>query len=172
MQVGVPKEIKDHEYRVSMVPAGVHALVQAGHTVLVQDGAGLGSGIENAAYEAAGAVIVTDAAAVFRRADLILKVKEPQEQEMPMLRRGQILFTFLHLAPQPRLTRALLDSGITAIAYETITDDGGGLPLLTPMSEVAGRMSIQVGAFYLQKTLGGRGILPGGVPGRSASTRR
>jgi len=165
MQVGVPKEIKDHEYRVSMVPAGVHALVQTGHTVLVQDGAGLGSGIENAAYEAAGAVIVTDAAAVFRRADLILKVKEPQEQEMPMLRRGQILFTFLHLAPQPRLTRALLDSGITAIAYETITDDGGGLPLLTPMSEVAGRMSIQVGAFYLQKTLGGRGILPGGVPG-------
>src|SRR2546426_197414 len=165
MQVGVPKEIKDHEYRVSLVPAGVRALVQAGHAVLVQEGAGLGSGIENAAYEAAGAVIVTDAAAVFRRADLILKVKEPQDQEMPMLRRGQILFTFLHLAPQPPLTRALLDSGITAIAYETITDDGGGLPLLTPMSEVAGRMSIQVGAFYLQKTLGGRGILPGGVPG-------
>src|SRR2546425_10064049 len=157
MQVGVPKEIKDHEYRVSMVPAGVRALVQAGHTVLVQDGAGLGSGIDNTAFEAAGAVIVTDAAAVFRRADLILKVKEPQEQEMPMLRRGQILFTYLHLAPQPPLTRALLDSGITAIAYETITDDGG-LPLLTPMSEVAGRMSIQVGAFYLQKTLGGRGI--------------
>ncbi len=165
MQVGVPREIKDHEYRVSMVPAGVRALVQAGHTVLVQDGAGLGSGVDNAAYEAAGAVIVTDAAAVFRRADLILKVKEPQEQEMPMLRRGQILFTYLHLAPQPRLTRGLLDSGITAIAYETITDDGGSLPLLTPMSEVAGRMSIQVGAFYLQKTLGGRGILPGGVPG-------
>src|SRR2546425_1072890 len=165
MQVGVPKEIKDHEYRVSMVPAGVRALVQAGHTVLVQDGAGLGSGIENAAYEAAGAVIVTDAAAVFRRADLILKVKEPQDQEMPMLRRGQILFTFLHLAPQPRLPRGLLDSGITAIAYETITDDGGSLPLLTPMSEVAGRMSIQIGAFYLQRTMGGRGILPGGVPG-------
>src|SRR5712691_11411383 len=165
MQVGVPKEIKDHEYRVSLVPAGVRALVQAGHTVLVEDGAGIGSGIDNAAYQAAGAVIVTDAPAVFRRADLILKVKEPQEQEMPMLRRGQILFTYLHLAPQPRLTRGLLDSGITAIAYETITDDGGGLPLLTPMSEVAGRMSIQVGAFYLQKTLGGRGILPGGVPG-------
>ena len=165
MQVGVPKEIKDHEYRVSMVPAGVRALVQAGHTVLVQDGAGLGSGIDNTAFEAAGAVIVTDAAAVFRRADLILKVKEPQEQEMPMLRRGQILFTYLHLAPQPRLTRALLDSGVTAIAYETITDDSGSLPLLTPMSEVAGRMSIQVGAFYLQKTLGGRGIILGGVPG-------
>ena len=165
MQVGVPKEIKDHEYRVSMVPAGVRALVQAGHTVLVQDGAGLGSGIDNAVYEAAGAVIVTDAAAVFRRADLILKVKEPQEQEVPMLRRGQILFTYLHLAPQPRLTRSLLDSGITAIAYETITDGSGSLPLLTPMSEVAGRMSIQVGAFYLQRTLGGRGIVLGGVPG-------
>ncbi len=165
MQVGIPKEIKDHEYRVSLVPAGVGALVQAGHTVLVQDGAGLGSGVDNTAYEAAGAVIVSDAAAVFRRADLILKVKEPQEQELPMLRRGQILFTYLHLAPQPALTRALIDRGITAIAYETITDGDGNLPLLTPMSEVAGRMSIQVGAFYLQKTLGGRGILPGGVPG-------
>ena len=165
MQVGVPREIKDHEYRVSLVPAGVRALVQAGHTVLAQDGAGLGSGIDNASYQSAGAVIVTDAAAVFRRADLILKVKEPQEQEIAMLRRGQVLFTYLHLAPQPRLTRALLDAGVTAIAYETITDGHGGLPLLTPMSEVAGRMSIQVGAFYLQKTLGGRGIILGGVPG-------
>jgi alanine dehydrogenase len=165
MQVGVPREIKDHEYRVSLVPAGVHALVQAGHQVLVQDGAGLGSGIENQAYETAGAVIVTDAAAVYRRADLILKVKEPLEQELPRLRRGQILFTYLHLAPQPGLTRALIDAGVTAIAYETITDGKGQLPLLTPMSEVAGRMSIQVGAFYLQKTLGGRGVLLGGVPG-------
>jgi len=165
MQVGVPGEIKDHEYRVSLVPAGVGALVQAGHTVLVQDGAGLGSGIDNAAYQAAGAVIVTDAAAVFRRADLILKVKEPQEPEVAMLRRGQVLFTYLHLAPQPRLTKGLLDTGVTAVAYETITDRHGGLPLLTPMSEVAGRMSIQVGAFYLQKTLGGRGIILGGVPG-------
>ena len=165
MQVGVPREIKDHEYRVSLVPAGVHALVQAGHQVLVQDGAGLGSGIDNQAYESAGAVIVTDAAAVYRRADLILKVKEPLEQEIPSLRRGQVLFTYLHLAPQPRLTRALIDAGVTAIAYETITDGKGQLPLLTPMSEVAGRMSIQVGAFYLQKTLGGRGILLGGVPG-------
>ncbi|HEV8702454.1 MAG TPA: alanine dehydrogenase [Candidatus Polarisedimenticolia bacterium] len=165
MQVGVPTEIKDHEYRVSLVPAGVHALVQAGHQVLVQDGAGLGSGIDNAAYQAAGAVIVTDAAAVYRRADLVLKVKEPLEEEIPALRRGQILFTYLHLAPQARLTRALVDSGVTAIAYETITDGNGHLPLLTPMSEVAGRMSIQVGAFYLQKTLGGRGILLGGVPG-------
>jgi alanine dehydrogenase len=143
----------------------VKALVQAGHTVLVQDGAGLGSGIENAAYQAAGAVIVTDAAAVFRRADLILKVKEPEEREVPMLRKGQILFTYLHLAPQPRLTRALIDARVTAVAYETITDSHGGLPLLTPMSEVAGRMSIQVGVFYLQKTQGGRGILLGGVPG-------
>ncbi|MEK7798558.1 MAG: alanine dehydrogenase [Acidobacteriota bacterium] len=165
MQVGVPREIKDHEYRVSLVPAGVRALVQGGHQVLVQDGAGNGSGIDNAAYEAAGAVIVTDAPAVYRRADLILKVKEPLEQEIPALRRGQILFTYLHLAPQPRLTRALIDSGVTAIAYETITDGNGHLPLLTPMSEVAGRMSIQVGAFHLQKTLGGRGILLGGVPG-------
>src|SRR2546428_2449873 len=165
MQVGVPKEIKDHEYRVSLVPAGVRALVQAGHTVLVQDGAAIGSGIDNAAYQAAGAIIVTDAAAVCRRADLILKVKEPQEGEIEMLRKGQVLFTYLHLAPQPRLTRALLDAGVTAIAYETITDAHGGLPLLTPMSEVAGRMSIQVGAFYLQKTLGGRGIILGGVPG-------
>jgi len=165
MQVGVPREIKDHEYRVSLVPAGVRALVSAGHQVLVQDGAGQGSGIDNPAYEAAGAVIVTDAAAVYRRADLILKVKEPLEQEIPALRRGQILFTYLHLAPQPRLTRALIDSGVTAVAYETITDSDGHLPLLTPMSEVAGRMSIQVGAFHLQKTLGGRGILLGGVPG-------
>ncbi len=165
MQVGVPREIKDHEYRVSLVPAGVRALVSAGHQVLVQDGAGQGSGIDNPSYEAAGAVIVTDAAAVYRRADLILKVKEPLEQEIPVLRRGQILFTYLHLAPQPRLTRALIDSGVTAVAYETITDGDGHLPLLTPMSEVAGRMSIQVGAFHLQKTLGGRGILLGGVPG-------
>jgi alanine dehydrogenase len=165
MQVGVPREIKDHEYRVSLVPAGVRALVHAGHQVLVQDGAGLGSGIDNQAYESAGAVIVTDAAAVYRRADLILKVKEPLEQEIPALRKGQVLFTYLHLAPQPRLTRALIDAGVTAIAYETITDGKGQLPLLTPMSEVAGRMSIQVGAYYLLKTLGGRGILLGGVPG-------
>jgi alanine dehydrogenase len=165
MQVGVLKEIKDNEFRVSMVPAGVHALVEAGHTVLVEDGAGVGSGIENASFQAAGAVIVSDAQAIFRRADLIMKVKEPQEQEIPLLRRGQVLFTYLHLAPAPKLTRGLLDSGVTAIAYETITDQDGGLPLLTPMSEVAGRMAIQVGAYYLQRTLGGRGILPGGVPG-------
>src|SRR2546427_12327766 len=165
MQVGVPREIKDNEYRVSMVPAGVRALVDAGLTVLVESNAGAGSGIDNAAYQSAGGVIVSDAAAIFRRADLVLKVKEPLEPEIPLLSRGQVLFTYLHLAPQPRLTRALLDAGVTAIAYETITDAHGGLPLLTPMSEVAGRMSIQVGAFYLQKTLGGRGIILGGVPG-------
>jgi alanine dehydrogenase len=165
MQIGVPQEIKDNEYRVSMVPAGVSALTQAGHVVLVQDGAGAGSGIDNAAYEAAGATIVSDAAAVYRRADLILKVKEPLDREIPMLRAGQILFTYLHLAPAPRLTQALLQRGLTAIAYETITDAEGGLPLLTPMSEVAGRMAIQVGAFHLQRTHGGRGILLGGVPG-------
>jgi alanine dehydrogenase len=165
MQIGVPKEIKDNEYRVSMVPAGVTALTQAGHVVLVQAGAGLGSGIDDDAYAAAGGILVTDAAAVYRRADVIVKVKEPLEQELPLLRPGQILFTFLHLAPQPRLTQALLERGVTAIAYETITDADGALPLLIPMSEVAGRMAIQVGAHYLMHTLGGRGILLGGVPG-------
>ena len=165
MQIGVPKEIKDNEYRVSMVPAGVKTLIEAGHQVLVEDGAGLGSGIDNPAYEQAGAVVGSDAAAVFRRADLILKVKEPLPAEVRMLRRGQILFTYLHLAPAPELTRGLIESGATAIAYETITDASGGLPLLTPMSEVAGRMAIQVGAYYLQRPEGGRGILLAGVPG-------
>ena len=165
MQIGVPREIKDNEFRVSMVPAGVAALVQHGHVVLVESGAGMGSGIDNAAYEAAGATIVSDGAAVFRRADLVLKVKEPLEPEIPRLRPGQILFTYLHLAPQPRLTQGLLERGVTAIAYETIDDADGTLPLLTPMSEVAGRMAIQVGAFYLLRTQGGRGILLGGVPG-------
>ena len=165
MQVGVLREIKDNEYRVSLVPAGVRALVEAGHTVLIEDGAGLGSGIDNAAYEAAGGVIVSEAAAIYRRADLILKVKEPQEQEIGLLRRGQVLFTYLHLAPARQLTRGLLDSGVTAIAYETISDRDGNLPLLTPMSEVAGRMALQIGAYSLQRTMGGRGILPGGVPG-------
>ena len=165
MQVGVPRETKDNEFRVSLVPAGVRVLTEADHQVLVESDAGLGSGIHNAAYESAGAVIVRDAAAIFRRADLIMKVKEPQPEEVSMFRRGQVLFTFLHLAPQPDLTRSLLDSGVTAVAYETIVDAEGGLPLLTPMSEVAGRMAIQIGAYYLQRTLGGRGILPGGVPG-------
>jgi alanine dehydrogenase len=165
MQIGVPKEIKDNEYRVSLVPAGVRALVEHGHQVLVQDGAGLGSGIENEAYEKAGGVIVADASAVFRRADLVVKVKEPLAAETKMLRRGQILFTYLHLAPAPELTRALIDGGSTAIAYDTITDTDGGLPLLTPMSEVAGRMAIQVGAYFLSRPMGGRGVLLAGVPG-------
>lgn len=165
MQIGIPKETKDNEYRVSLVPAGVRALVESGHQVLVEDGAGTGSGIPNEAYATAGAIVVRDAAAVFRRADLVMKVKEPQSYELPMFREGQVLFTFLHLAPQPDLTRGLLKCGVTAVAYETIVDDGGGLPLLIPMSEVAGRMAIQIGAYYLQRTLGGRGILPGGVPG-------
>ena len=165
MQIGVPKEIKNNEYRVSMVPAGVKVLVDAGHQVLVEDGAGDGSGIPNRAYEDSGAVIVSDAAAVFRRADMIVKVKEPLEVETKMLRRGQVLFTYLHLAPAPELTQALIGAGVTAIAYETITDENGTLPLLTPMSEVAGRMAIQVGASCLQRTRGGRGILLGGVPG-------
>ena len=165
MQIGVPKEIKDNEYRVSMVPAGVRALAEAGHQVLVQDGAGAGSGVGNADYESAGAVIVSDAAAVYRRADMVLKVKEPLEGEYALLRRGQILFTYLHLAPARDLTRALLHAGVDAVAYETIVDHDGTLPLLTPMSEVAGRMAIQIGAYYLMYTQGGRGILPGGVPG-------
>jgi alanine dehydrogenase len=165
MQIGVPKEIKDNEYRVSLVPAGARALVEAGHQVLVENQAGAGSGIDNAEYEAAGAVIVADAAAVFRRADLLVKVKEPLPAETKMLRKGQVLFTYLHLAPAPELTSALVKSGATSIAYETITDHEGGLPLLTPMSEVAGRMAIQVGAAYLQRPNGGRGVLLGGVPG-------
>ncbi|MEE9293177.1 MAG: alanine dehydrogenase, partial [Acidobacteriota bacterium] len=165
MQIGIPKETKDNEFRVSLVPAGARALVESGHQVLIEDGAGTGSGILNEAYESAGAIVVRDAAAVFRRADLIMKVKEPQTQELPMFREGQVLFTFLHLAPQPDLTKGLLSSGITAVAYETIEDEGGSLPLLIPMSEVAGRMAIQIGAYYLQRPLGGRGILPGGVPG-------
>jgi alanine dehydrogenase len=165
MQIGVPKEIKDNEFRVSLVPAGARALVEAGHQVLVENQAGAGSGIDNAEYEAAGAVIVADAAAVFRRADLLVKVKEPLPAETKMLRTGQVLFTYLHLAPAPELTSALVKSGATSIAYETITDHEGGLPLLTPMSEVAGRMAIQVGAAYLQRPNGGRGVLLGGVPG-------
>ena len=147
MQVGVPKETKDNEYRVSLVPAGVRAIVEAGHQVLIEDGAGSGSGIDNAAYEAAGGVIVRDASAIYRRADLIMKVKEPQQQELPQFRKGQALFTFLHLAPQPDLTRQLLQAGVTSVAYETIVDAAGGLPLLTPLSEGAGRLSIQIGAF-------------------------
>jgi alanine dehydrogenase len=165
MKIGVPKEIKNHEYRVGLVPAGVLELVSAGHQVLVQSGAGAGIGCADAQYEAAGAKIVADAAAVFSAAELIVKVKEPQLAECRMLRPGQVLFTYLHLAADRDQTLALLASGATAIAYETVTAPDHSLPLLTPMSEVAGRMSVQVGAHCLQKANGGCGVLLGGVPG-------
>ncbi len=165
MLIGVPKEIKNHEYRVGMTPAAVREAVHNGHEVLIQTGAGLGIGCDDEAYRAAGAQVEATAAALFERAEMIVKVKEPQPDECRMLRPGQLLFTYLHLAPDPRQTELLLQSGCTAIAYETITDERGGLPLLAPMSEVAGRMAIQVGAVALQKANGGRGVLLGGVPG-------
>jgi alanine dehydrogenase len=163
--IGVLKEIKTDEYRVAMLPVGVEELTRAGHRVLVQAGAGHGSGIEDDAYKAHGATILADAAEVWKSADLIVKVKEPLPQEWPMMRAGQIVFTYFHFAASESLTRAVMDSGITAIAYETIRDARGNLPLLTPMSEVAGRMSIQQGAKYLERPFEGRGILLGGVPG-------
>jgi alanine dehydrogenase len=165
MRIGIPKEIKVHEYRVGMTPAAVREAVHHGHQVLVQAGAGAGIGCDDASYVQAGAQVLSDAAAVFAAADMIVKVKEPQPAECAMLRKGQLLFTYLHLAPDPVQAEGLLRSGCTAIAYETITDDRGGLPLLAPMSEVAGRMAIQVGAVALQKASGGRGVLLGGVPG-------
>jgi alanine dehydrogenase len=165
MKIGVPKEIKVHEYRVGLVPAGVRELVEAGHSVLVQSGAGAGIGFEDSDYQAAGAKIAAEAADVFGAAELIVKVKEPQLGECNMLRTGQILFTYLHLAADKAQAEALLASGATAIAYETVTAADGSLPLLTPMSEVAGRMSVQVGASCLQKANGGFGVLLGGVPG-------
>ncbi|HKY33060.1 MAG TPA: alanine dehydrogenase [Candidatus Polarisedimenticolia bacterium] len=164
MIVGVPREIKDNESRVSLVPAGARALVEEGHTVLVETGAGMGSGIADEDYVLAGARLA-DVEEVFARSALIVKVKEPQPTEYKQFHSEQMLFTYLHLAPLPELTRALMTSGVTAIAYETMADASGSLPLLTPMSEVAGRMSTLVGAFYLQKTWGGRGILMPGVPG-------
>ncbi len=165
MKIGVPKEIKNHEYRVGMTPAAVREAVHHGHELLVQAGAGAGIGCDDAQYVAAGARVLPDAASVFKQAEMIVKVKEPQPAECAMLRRGQVLFTYLHLAPDPVQAEGLLKSGCTAIAYETITDVRGGLPLLAPMSEVAGRMAIQVGAVALQKANGGRGVLLGGVPG-------
>jgi alanine dehydrogenase len=165
MRIGVPKEIKVHEYRVGLVPAGVRELVGAGHEVVVETAAGSGIGVDDAQYRAAGASIVPKAADVFSRSDLIVKVKEPQLVECQMLRPGQVLFTYLHLAADPAQAQALIKSGATAIAYETVTAPNGSLPLLTPMSEVAGRMSIQVGAASLQKANGGYGVLLGGVPG-------
>ena len=165
MRIGVPKEIKVHEYRVGLVPAAARELIEAGHEVLVETGAAAGIGFADADYQRVGAKIATTAAEIFAASDMIVKVKEPQPQECAMLRKGQILFTYLHLAPDPKQTEALVKSGATCIAYETVTAPDGSLPLLTPMSEVAGRMSIQVGAYCLQKANGGRGILLGGVPG-------
>ena len=165
MRIGVPKEIKVHEYRVGLVPASVRELVHNGHDVIVEQDAGVGVGFEDADYAAIGAEILPAAADVFKTADMIIKVKEPQATEISMLRPDQILFTYLHLAAEPDQTQGLVDSGCIGIAYETVTDDRGGLPLLAPMSEVAGRMSIQVGALCLEKEKGGKGILLGGVPG-------
>ncbi|MCB4820123.1 alanine dehydrogenase [Roseicella aerolata] len=165
MLVGVPKEVKVHEYRVGLTPASVRELVAQGHQVLVETGAGAGIGFPDAAYAAAGAAIAPDAAAVFAQAGLVVKVKEPQPQEWRQLRPGQILFTYLHLAPDPDQAEGLMASGCTALAYETVTDPQGGLPLLAPMSEVAGRMAVQVGARCLEKEAGGAGILLSGVPG-------
>ena len=165
MKIGVPKEIKIHEYRVGLVPAGVRELTDAGHEVRVETGAGAGIGFDDAHYQAAGAKIADTAADLFAKSDLVVKVKEPQLAECRQLRKGQVLFTYLHLAADREQTEALLAGGATAIAYETVTAADGSLPLLTPMSEVAGRMSVQVGATCLQKANGGFGVLLGGVPG-------
>jgi alanine dehydrogenase len=165
MIVGVPKEIKPQENRIGLVPSGVKALTQAGHQVLVQQDAGVGSGLSNEEYIAVGAEIVPSAKEVYNRADMIWKVKEPLAAEYPLLRSGQILYTYLHLAPDPTQTRALLDAGVVGIAYETVELADHSLPLLVPMSEVAGRLSIQAGAHSLEKHQGGRGVLMGGVPG-------
>jgi alanine dehydrogenase len=165
MRVGCPKEIKNHEYRVGLTPASVREYVAHGHSVLVETNAGAGIGASDADYAAAGATIAATASDVFANSDMIVKVKEPQPSEWAQLRDGQILYTYLHLAPDPEQTKGLIASGVTAVAYETVTDERGGLPLLAPMSEVAGRLSIQAGAFSLQKANGGRGVLLGGVPG-------
>ncbi|MEO8137007.1 MAG: alanine dehydrogenase, partial [Betaproteobacteria bacterium] len=165
MLIGVPKEIKNHEYRVGLTPASVRELVAHGNAVLVQAQAGAGIGMDDAVYAATGATITATADEVFGRADMIVKVKEPQAIERKLLRPGQVLFTYLHLAPDPEQTHDLLQSGATCIAYETVTSVSGGLPLLAPMSEVAGRMAVQAGATALEKSRGGRGVLLGGVPG-------
>jgi alanine dehydrogenase len=169
MKIGIPTEIKSDEYRVAVTPAGVREMTEHGHQVLVQAGAGNGSAITDAEYEAQGATIVADAAGVFTTAEMILHVKEPQASEIEMLRPGQLLFTYLHLAPDPEQTRGLCDSGVTAIAYETVEDAHGRLPLLAPMSEIAGKIATQAGAHALEKPHGGRGILLGGVPGVAAA---
>jgi alanine dehydrogenase len=165
MRIGVPKEIKNHEYRVGLTPASVSELTAAGHQVFVQTQAGMGIDFSDADYVEAGATIVATAADTFAKADMIVKVKEPQAQEIAMLEARHTLFTYLHLAPDPEQAKGLMKSGATCIAYETVTANNGSLPLLKPMSEVAGRMSVQVGAHYLEKEQGGRGVLLGGVPG-------
>ncbi|TLY19970.1 MAG: alanine dehydrogenase, partial [Nitrospirae bacterium] len=165
MIIGVPKEIKDHEFRVGLTPDGARVLVKAGHRVMVEAGAGAGSGLGDPLYRTAGAEVVSDKTALFERADLIVKVKEPLPQEYPLFRKGQALFTYLHLAANRPLTEALLERRVFAVAYETVERPDGGLPILRPMSEVAGRLSVQIGAHYLERTHGGRGILLGGVPG-------
>jgi alanine dehydrogenase len=169
MKIGVPREIKNHEYRVGLTPASVRELTARGHSVLVQNDAGLAIGLTNEQYLAAGARLALDAQSVYAQAEMIVKVKEPQPNECAMLRPDQILYTYLHLAPDPEQAAALIRSGAICIAYETITGPGGGLPLLAPMSEVAGRMAIQAGATHLEKSKGGMGILLGGVPGVAAA---
>lgn len=165
MLIGVPKEIKNHEYRIGLTPGGVRELVVNGHEVIVENNGGAAIGFSNEEYMAAGAKIIDSAEDIFATADMIIKVKEPQPNECKMLRADQILFTYLHLAPDPKQTELLVESGASCIAYETVTDNNGGLPLLAPMSEVAGRMSIQAGAHHLEKAQGGLGSLLGGVPG-------
>lgn len=165
MIIGIPKEIKNHEYRVGLTPHSVHECVAHGHTVLVQQNAGVGIGSSNADYESVGAEIVSEAGDIFAKADMIIKVKEPQTIERAMLREGQILYTYLHLAPDPEQTADLIKSGAICVAYETVTSPRGGLPLLAPMSKVAGRLSIQAGAHCLEQPQGGLGVLLGGVPG-------
>ena len=165
MKIGIPKELKNHEYRVGMTPAGCRALVEAGHDVLVETMAGVGSGFDDQEFVEAGAGIGADADEVWSLSDMIIKVKEPIEPEYDRMREGQLLYTYLHLAPLPRLTEVLCERKVTGVAYETITDDRGGLPLLAPMSEVAGRMSVMVGSNYMQKAHGGCGVLISGVPG-------
>lgn len=167
MLIGCPKEIKNQEYRVGMTPAAVMEAVSNDHQVIIEQSAGIGAGFDDAAYVAAGAAIVDTAEEIFARADMVVKVKEPQAVERKQLRENQILYTYLHLAPDPDQTNDLLESGVTAIAYETVTDRNGGLPLLAPMSEVAGKLAPQVGSWTLQKANGGRGVLMGGVPGVS-----
>jgi alanine dehydrogenase len=169
MRVGVPTETKDDEYRVAITPSGVREMTEHGHEMLIQTGAGTGSAIFDAEYEAQGARIVPEAEAVFDEAEMILKVKEPQPEEVGKLRSGQLLFTYLHLAPNPELTQGLRESGAICIGYETVEDAHGQLPLLAPMSEIAGKIATQAGAFMLEKPLGGRGILLGGVPGVAAA---